>query len=61
LPGIEGDQLNVGVGKLVVTVILPLSWPHVPGMGMALTTGKVLGEIVAVAVAVQPPPVTVTV
>lgn len=53
--------MNDGVGKLVVTVILPLSWPQVPAIGITLTVGKVLGEIVAVAVAVQPPPVTVTV
>ena len=56
-----GDQLNVGVGKLVVTVILPLFCPQVVVVGMALAVGNVLGAIVAVAVVEHPPPVTVTV
>ena len=60
-PAMAGDQLNVGVGKLVVTVILPLFCPQVVGVGTALAVGNVLGEIVAVAVVEQPPPVTVTV
>jgi ABC-type phosphate transport system permease subunit len=61
LPGIDGDQLKVGDGRLDVTVILPLFCPQVVVVGMALAAGKVLGEMVAVAVAVQPPPETVTV
>jgi hypothetical protein len=56
-----GDQLNVGVGKLVVTIILPLFCPQVVGVGIAVAVGNVLGEIVAVAVVEHPPPVTVTV
>jgi ABC-type phosphate transport system permease subunit len=56
-----GDQLNVGDGKLVVTVILPLLCPQVVIVGVALAVGRVLGDIVAVAVVEHPPPVTVTV
>ena len=61
MPAIAGDQLNVGDGKLVVTVILPLLCPQVVVVGVALAVGKVLGDMVAVAVVEQPPPVTVTV
>lgn len=53
--------MNVGVGKFVVTVILPLFCPQFVGVGTAVAVGNVLGDIVAVAVVEQPPPVTVTV
>lgn len=56
-----GDHEKVGVGKLVVTAILPLFCPQIVGVGVAVAEGTVLGEMVAVAVVEQPPPVTVTV
>ncbi len=61
MPEIAGDQLKVGDGKFVTTVILPLFCPQVVVVGVALAFGNILGAMVAVAVAVQPPPVTVTV
>lgn len=56
-----GDQLKVGDGKLVVTVILPLFCPQVVVVGVAMADGRALGVMVAVAVVEHPPPVTVTV
>lgn len=61
MPAMAGDQLKVGNGKLVVTVILPLLCPQVVVVGVAFAVGRVLGDIVAVAVVEHPPPVTVTV
>ena len=57
----EGDQLKVGVGRFVVTEILPLFCPQIVVVGVALAVGNVLGDMVAVAVLEHPPPVTVTV
>ena len=61
MPAIAGDQLKVGDGKFVVTVMLPLFCPQVVVVGVALAVGNVLGVMVAVAVVEQPPPMTVTV
>lgn len=56
-----GDQLNKGVLKLVVTVIVPSFCPQLVGVGTALAIGKILDAIEAVAVTEQIPSVIVTV
>lgn len=53
--------MKLGEGKLVVTVIVPLFNPQVVLTGAAPAVGRVLGEIMAVAVVEHPFPVTVTV